>query len=907
MEIEKIEFDDTEILRSLDKIAAALSDIAQSGKEVGSTLDSSMGEATAAIDETTNATLKQADALAKQKASVEAANKNLVTWGLLLKEGIKSMTIGGKTLGEWRGQLSQAQNLMKTLTATTQNMTIVQKAFNLVVRAMPLLLLIGAITAVVAWFGRFQKITEAVRGTMAAFSAVMDVVAKRAVMLGDALIKVFSGDFAGAAKSAAGAVSGLGDAMAEAAQRAIELERRTYALQKAQIESAMITARQQAAIEQYQKTAEDETLSAIEREQARQQAMQLSNDMAARREKLAKENLDIAQNELLVEQKKLETLIRSGASEAEIIAQRAKAREEEANFGIEGRERLRDAEIELFDVQKENEAALQELQKIGREIQEKRREDARKAREEELKSLEQINKLLKENRLLLTDDEQARALAAVNQKFDEQVQKTAAAAKVFEDLKKRRGLTPEELAKQAELSEQLVSLEEARTSALVDVLLDYAEKESEIENNRRRKTQTQTREAALQEIADAQKLGDLQIDGLEAIRDRYLAVLKSRGASEKDLQREQEEFDKTIQRARLQNQLQFLERSLELTDAADGAAVEQLKQQIQNIKTELATLDIQDGGQRKTIWDLLGVTNEDEKQAALAAIGQAQDALKSLAQTRIADAEAAVEAAEKVVSSREEALEKEKELQEKGLANNVALREKELQAAKLQQEKALKEQTKARRAAILLDSAEQVSNLITASTKIYKSLAGLGPLGIGLAVATIGLMFGSFFKAKSQALKAAEVPKLRKGRKITGKTHEQGGEHITDSAGNLYEVEKDEWVIGTAHSREHDDFLGDLNSGEYRGVDLSTMARRHAREYRNPVSAMIPGIEFAQAQRREAEHAMQFGVMRAAYMEGSNRIVEAINAKPVVMPFKNGYRRETVKGNTKTIETVLPE
>jgi hypothetical protein len=164
MEIEKIEFDDTEILRSLDKIAAALSDIAQSGKEVGSTLDSSMGEATAAIDETTNATLKQADALAKQKASVEAANKNLVTWGLLLKEGIKSMTIGGKTLGEWRGQLSQAQNLMKTLTATTQNMTIVQKAFNLVVRAMPLLLLIGAITAVVAWFGRFQKITEAVRG-----------------------------------------------------------------------------------------------------------------------------------------------------------------------------------------------------------------------------------------------------------------------------------------------------------------------------------------------------------------------------------------------------------------------------------------------------------------------------------------------------------------------------------------------------------------------------------------------------------------------------------------------------------------------------------------------------------------------------------------------------------------------
>lgn len=886
MEIEKLEFDDTEILRSLDKIDAALSDIAQSGKEVGSTLDSSMNEATAAIEETTNATLKQADAVAKQKASVEAANKNLTTW---------------------RNQLAQGQNTLKTMTATTQNMTLAQKAFNLILRASPIFIIVGVLTVVVAWFGRFQKITEAVRGTMAAFSAVMDVAVKRATMLGNALIKVFSGDFAGAAKSAAGAVSGLGDAIAEAAQRAIELERRTYALQKAQIESSMITARQQAAIEQYQKTAEDETLSAIEREKARQQAMQLSNDMAARRETLAKENLDIAQNELLIEQKKLEALIRSGASEAEIIAQRAKAREEEANLGIEGRERLRDAEIGLFDVQKENEAALQELQKIGREIQEKRREDARKAREEELKSLEQINKPLKENRLLLADDEQAKALAAVNQKFDEQVQKTAAAAKVFEELKKRRNLTPEELAKQAELSEQLVGLEEARTSALVDVLLDYAEKGSEIENNRRRKIQTQTRESALQEIADAQKLGDLQIDGLEAIRDRYLAVLKSRGASEKELQREQEEFDKTIQRARLQNQLQFLERSLELTDAADGATVAQLKQQIQNIKTELETLNIQDGGQRKTIWDLLGVTNEDEKQAALAAIGQAEDALKSLAQTRIADAEAAVQAAEKVVAAREDALEKEKELQEKGLANNVELREKELQAAQRQRDKALKEEAKARRSAILLDSVGQVSSLITASANIFKTLSSIPFVGIPLAIATIGLMFGAFAKAKSQALKAAEVPKLRKGRKITGRTHEQGGEHITDTAGNLYEVEKDEWIIGTAHSREHDDFLGDLNSGEYRGVDLSAMARRHAREYRNPVSAMMPGIEFAQAQRREAEHAMQFGVMKAAYLEGSSRIVEAINAKPVVMPFKNGYRRETVKGNTKTIETVLPE
>lgn len=904
MEIEKLTFDDTEILRSLDKIEAALSGIAENGQDAGQALEGAMSGATGAINETTDATLKQADALARQNKALQEQNKNLLTWGMLLREGINSLRVGGRSIGEWRDSISQARDVLKQLTTNTQNMSVAQKALNFVMGKLPLLIIITLLTTAVAWFSRFGKLTEAIRGTMAAFSAAIDVVAKRLVMLGDALIKVFSGDWAGAVDSTANAFSGLGKAMSEAANRAIELEKRTYALNKAMIESSMTTARQQAAIEQLQKTAEDETLSAIEREKARQQAMQLSNDMAARREKLAAEGLDIAQNEILIEGKKLEALIRSGATENEIIEQRKKANEEATNLGIDGRERLRDAEIALFEIQKENEEHRQELDKIGREIQQKRREDAKKAREQEAKDLEQINRLLKENRLLLASDAEARALAEVNAKFDEQVRKTQAAIGVFDALNKAKGLTPEQVAQQKELAGQLQTLEEKRLSALVDTLAEFAEKEAEIDNSKRRKQQEQTREAALKEVADAQKLGELRVSLLEADKERYLATLRAAGRDESELQAEQIEFDKLVQKARLENQLQFLEKSLALTDAADMAAIEQLKTQIATIKTQIETLNIPDGDKPKTIWDILGITDEDQQEGVKKAVAEIEQSLKSLTQTRIAAAEAAVQAAEKEVDARQDALDKEKELQEKGFANNVALREKELEAAKVQRDKALKEEAKARRAAILLDSVGQVSNLITASTNIFKSLSGIPFVGIPLAVATIGLMFGAFVKAKSQALKAAEAPKLRKGRKITGRTHEQGGEHITDTAGNVYEVENGEWIIGTAHSREHDDFLSDLNSGEFRNVDLSRMAREHARHYRNPVSAMLPGIEFAQSQRQEAEHAMQFGIMKAAYMEGSNRIVQAINEKPVIMPTKTGYRRETVKDGAKVLETV---
>lgn len=904
MEIEKLVINDTEILASFDKIDKALSEIAEGGEVTGKALTDALSEALRAAWNLTDGIESNGEALGAQAVKIKEAMTNIREWQKAIDGSNRGAFAASKSMAEWQAQLgkwkeaagagnaeldktvqktgvlSRVFNALKNgansffglfrsgskdVAATGEAATGAGKGFNLlgqIIKAAPIVWLIDKVAKLIGFLFQSQGVIDEVNKYWAAFNGVMAVAQERITVVVGALKQFFSGDFSGAWETAKQAVAGVGDEMATAAKTAYDLEVRYQALQKAQLAAAVGFAKQRLELEKLKDAGADESLTTGERIAALKKAEQVEGNLYTARISQAKQYLDYLKDR-------------------NAIGEMSDAKQKEVN----------EAEIAYIELVAEAEKSRIATKKEMREI-------LNKIHADELKALAAINDLLAQNRVILTKNEEAKALAEIGKRFDEQIQKTQDAVAKLNEIEKRRGLTPEELEKQKTLTQQEKDLQVQRLSALVEVGLEYAEKQSEIENAKRRKLQESERAAALKSVADLQKLGDLQIDEAEAIRDRYLKVLESRGASESELASEQAEFDKTIQRARLQNQLTFLENSLALADNADAAAIEQLKQQIENVKIAISTLDVSgEGDKRKTIWDMLGITSEEEKEAAKQAISQIQDSLNSLAETRIQAAEKAVEARQKEVDALEEALDKEKELQEKGLANNVALREKELATAKLQRDKALKDEAKARRAAILLDSAEQVSNLITASTKIYKSLAGAGPFGIPLAIATIALMFGSFFKAKSQALKAAEAPKLRRGAKIKGRTHEQGGE--------LFELERDEWVIGTEHSREHDRFLAAMNRGEYKGVDLAELATRHKRGM-NPVSAMMPGIDFATAQRKEAEHAMQFGIMRSAYEQGANRIVEAIEGKEVVMPFKDGYRIQRKKGNTKTVETFLP-
>jgi ElaB/YqjD/DUF883 family membrane-anchored ribosome-binding protein len=179
---------------------------------------------------------------------------------------------------------------------------------------------------------------------------------------------------------------------------------------------------------------------------------------------------------------------------------------------------------------------------------------------------------------------------------------------------------------------------------------------------------------------------------------------------------------------------------------------------------------------------LLGF-NDEQMAAAQQGMDIALDGLGEYISNVIALKQKEVDALTQQIEEKGAELDREIDLNKQGFASNVATKQEEYEALKKQREKAMKEQQKAQRAQIALDSVMQLSNMITSSTEIYKSLSPLGPIGVALAVGTIAAMFGSFLAAKAKAVQATTIPTYEKGGEgslIKGASHKQGGIDIIE-------------------------------------------------------------------------------------------------------------------------------
>lgn len=404
-----------------------------------------------------------------------------------------------------------------------------------------------------------------------------------------------------------------------------------------------------------------------------------------------------------------------------------------------------------------------------------------------------------------------------------------------------------------------------------------------------------------------------RIDNLSAARDieqgfvdiqeeqfrGFIASLESQGTDEKLVAEKKLEFDNLIKQKRLETELSFQEALLSLTDAGDTQRIASIQNSIGLIKAQIDTLSVtsKDGKKSTSIWSLLGTDEEDGKQRFNDALNIITDGLNQIAEARVKEAEAAVQAADDKVKAAEDALNREQDLAEQGLANNSDLRKVELEEAKKARDIALKEETKARKAQILLDSATQASSLITAAANILKGFSTIPLLGQILGVASVAAMFVGFAAAKANALKAVNVPKLRKGDKIIGRTHEQGGE--------LRELEHNEQVVGAKEAENQDLFFERMRQGRYKGIDLARIAERKT-DRADPLGESAPRIRSLE-QRRAAATEAQHTMLLAKTMESvGDRVVAAIMEKPEAYPWKNGYKQVTRTKSGKTTKTVLP-
>lgn len=298
------------------------------------------------------------------------------------------------------------------------------------------------------------------------------------------------------------------------------------------------------------------------------------------------------------------------------------------------------------------------------------------------------------------------------------------------------------------------------------------------------------------------------------------------------------------------------------------------------------------------------------KELLVSAFSDITAGLNALNEAQINQQDRIISALDARIQKQQEVVDKEKELAEQGLANNVSIEQDKLDKLQQQREEAEKKrlalEKKAATQQLVIDTAQQISSLTTAAANVFKAESGKGLLGILFALSAIGVLFATFAKAKALASKSATPPKFRKGGKVDGRTHEEGGEAVTDYDGHVFgEVEKGEWIIGTQPSREHDKFLQKLNEGKYRGVPLANIVDRSV--FNTPLSGAEPRISRIEQQHREAKDAQQYRAIVEAQERVGERIVRAITEKETVMPWKNGYREKVRKGSTVITKTVLPE
>ena len=136
-----------------------------------------------------------------------------------------------------------------------------------------------------------------------------------------------------------------------------------------------------------------------------------------------------------------------------------------------------------------------------------------------------------------------------------------------------------------------------------------------------------------------------------------------------------------------------------------------------------------------------------------------------------------VQASNLAVQAAENEYNRQVQLDAAGEANKMQTAQRTFEDEKKRQAEALENQKKIQRQQILLDTALQASNLITAVSSVYKIFAALGPAGVLLGVGAGTLMIGSFLAAKVKAFAATKQEFAEGGwGEVGGGTHASGND-----------------------------------------------------------------------------------------------------------------------------------
>ena len=536
-----------------------------------------------------------------------------------------------------------------------------------------------------------------------------------------------------------------------------------------------------------------------------------------------------------------------------------------------------DAEDKRFaENAKKSEDARKKANEQAKKDAEKRQKDAeeahKKAVELQQKQNEQIAKFadeLKNVEIRNIQDKTKRERASLEKSLDDKIsaiEKEVALTKTAEDQKEKilSELRKEKADKLKEFDENVIKeklkLELEGKEQLQQLQKDSLEKELELlkindEKSRQAIEEKYKDEAELKtKLLEASEKNRFQKE--KEIRDKYAkqglkdeeekAILSIELASTYAKKSEKTERQKQI--ALLNVKLEYAKKALDvlIASGADENSLEVLraKKLVQDTQNAVNDAVAKNGNRDFDFMEFLGIgegLSDEDNQKLRKAIGESMKVLSDFTsfmidnyQEQIDKKQEQIDQTQSEIDDLEEKLDEEKSLREQGFANNVEVIEAEIAEKKRQKEEEIKEQQdllekkkEMQKIQFAMDTASQLSGLITASADIWKGYMSVSPFLAPLAVATIALMFGTFAATKIKAAQAINQQTVQHGEggEIVGRSHQGGGEKYYSADGkHVKELEDGEFVVKKRQYGKFGKLVRAINEDDFSGLSINDYA-----------------------------------------------------------------------------------
>lgn len=247
------------------------------------------------------------------KKEIQEANKATVG----LTSALDKAT--GGFVSKTRGAIASVQNLGKGLLATGSNATKMGNLIKIALTSTGIGALLVAFGSLLTFFTKTQRGADQVKQAFEGFQAGVSAVIDRISTLGEALTKLFSGDFKGALEAAKTSFKGLGDEIREEVAAARELEAAFQRLRDREIDLIVSNAELRKAIAEDKLLAEDRTKSYNERLEALDRVLAAEDKLLQQSLEIAREDARISAQRLALGESSREDIRANEEAQARVI------------------------------------------------------------------------------------------------------------------------------------------------------------------------------------------------------------------------------------------------------------------------------------------------------------------------------------------------------------------------------------------------------------------------------------------------------------------------------------------------------------------------------------------------------------------------------------------------------------